>query len=252
MLPSAAMQLAALARKADVEHKDILRLLETEPLVAASVLRIAQSPVYRRAEPLRTLHDAISRLGLRTLADVFLQAALATRIFRAPGLEKPLAELRRHSVATAHVARIVCRYRSIYDEYAFTCGLLHDVGAAAAMIALADEGRAGKRVHPAAMIPAVFEVHEECVELLAAAWKLPAELRLVLAHHHYFVIDHHPHPLAAVVCVADAVADELGYAFAKDLKPAMADKARAALELGEPTMDLIRTEARAVLSQIVL
>ena len=133
-----------LARRPDVTFPMVAALLQKEPLLATQVLRIAQSPVYRRAEPVRSLEQAASLLGLRALADLFLQASLTARVFRAPAYEGTMNRLRDHAVATAITARLVCRETAFSDDYAFLCGLLHDVGTAACIIVLADSAARGK------------------------------------------------------------------------------------------------------------
>ena len=57
--------------------------------------------------------------------------------------------------ATAHLCRILCKYTSLEGEYAFLCGLLHDVGIAATLIAFADTGPRKRAPDLIAIWPAV-------------------------------------------------------------------------------------------------
>jgi len=123
-------------------------------------------------------------------------------------------ELRRHSVAVAHLSRLVGREAGVTDQSAFICGLLHDVGIAASLIALVETCPAGEKVPSFEEIwPAVSEVHQKAGGLLASTWNFPSEVTLVIECHHDFMISGNPHPLAAVVCLADWAASELGLGF---------------------------------------
>jgi HD-like signal output (HDOD) protein len=118
-----------------------------------------------------------------------------------------MERLRRHAVATAHLCRTVSRYTPIDGEIAFVAGLLHDVGIAGTLLALAD--RKKKRRGPPDLLsiwPAVDRVHAQAGEIMAKHWKLPADLRLALSAHHQVLLGGHPHPLAATVALADELA----------------------------------------------
>jgi HD-like signal output (HDOD) protein len=125
VLPSVAMELMRLTRQSQVRLPEVRQVLERDPLLAARVLQLAQSALYSGGVAIRSLDEAITRLGLRTLEELFLQTVLSMRVFRANGYEVPMANLMQHSLVTAHVARQACRLTSIPDEYAFLCGLLH-------------------------------------------------------------------------------------------------------------------------------
>lgn len=208
-LPAVAVELLQLSSKSDVSFRAVRKVMEQDPLVAGRVLLVAQSAAYS-ATPVRTLEDALVRIGLRTLADLFLDAAMNLRVFRAEGYEVPMRALARHSSAVAHVARHVARRTSIYDEYAFLCGLLHDVGAGAGMIALAERPGGSHNIPFEVAWPAVLDAHEVAVGHICRAWKLPPEIALVVENHHLCFVSKHTHPVSAVVHVADWITGELG------------------------------------------
>src|SRR5690606_13090971 len=166
---------------------------------------------------IESFDDAITRLGLKTLGDLFLREAMTARVFRAPGFQEPMEALRKHSIVVAELARDVCRRTGFPDEFAYMCGLLHDVGSAAAILVLADVGR-GETTPAFDEVSGVIQtVHEESSGVLARAWKLPEDIHLVLANHHEFYIDGRVHPLAAAVCLADGLAAQAGAGFGAEV-----------------------------------
>jgi HD-like signal output (HDOD) protein len=249
LLPAAALELIELSRKPDATIPEIVALVERDPFIAARVLRVAQSPRYVCSGAVPSLHHAAVRLGLDTMTNIFLEVATHMRVFRAPGYEAPMDRLRRHSVATANVARIVCRYTSIFDEYAFLCGLFHDVGIAASMIILADRKREAPRPF-AEEWRAIRPIHAHAARALCQTWKLPPDVAFVTGHHHSFEIGSHVHPVAAAVAVAEFVAGKLGYGFEDEVANEIPIAAMRAIDLGENALAAIASEAKAKLGDL--
>src|SRR5579859_2390333 len=140
-LPATAAELLELSRHADVEFAQVVSLLERDSVVATQVLRKAQSAFYAGRQPVRSLHEAIVRLGLSTLRDMFMEVVFKNNVFCAPGYDEPMRHLQRHSTAVAHIARKVCERtgHAPHAQHAFLCGLLHDIGKAMCMIVLAEQ-----------------------------------------------------------------------------------------------------------------
>ncbi len=143
ILPKIALDLFELSRRLDVTIPAIVHLLEQDPILAASVLRLAQSAAFSVALPVQSLQEALVRLGLETVRDLSFQVAVSARVFRAPGYDEPMDKLMQHSTAVAHVSRIVSKRTELFGEYAFLCGLLHDAGIAASLVVLANVPRGG-------------------------------------------------------------------------------------------------------------
>jgi HD-like signal output (HDOD) protein len=254
LLPAIAVELLTLTRRSDVSLGEVRLLLERDPLLAAKVLQLAQSAMYSHGAPLHSLDAAISRLGLRTLGDLFLQTVLQTRVFRAPGYEQPMAALMRHSTLTGHIARLACRMTALSDDYAFMCGLLHDVGMAAGLLILAERPARGATGSAAPSFEevavALQVVHEEASAVLADAWRLNPDVRLVLGSHHHFRIGGRVHPLAAAVCVADWVAQKAGATFAGESDESQAREAAKSLDFTSAALDGLLEQARILLPQL--
>lgn len=250
LLPAAAIELIELSRKPDVTVPEVVKLVERDPFIAGRVLQVAQSARYCSAGGVPSLQHAAVRLGLDTMTNIFLEVATHMRVFRAPGYEEPMAKLRRHSVATANIARIVCRYTSIYDDYAFLCGLLHDVGIAACMIVLG-EARVPARGSFALEWPAVRRLHAEASRLICEIWRLPADVAFAVAHHHDTEDSRVVHPVASAIAVAEGIAGQLGFGFENEATPAPPPRAVKSLGLTESTLGSITAESKGRLSQLV-
>jgi putative nucleotidyltransferase with HDIG domain len=236
-----------LARDPNVAFDKIKRLVEAEPMLAGKVLTTAQSAYYSRGTAMTSLEDAMARLGLRTLADLFLQAAMSARVFRAPGFERPMEVLRKHSVVTATMARSVCRQTGFPDEYAYMCGLLHDVGMAACILLVADVPRGEPLPVFGLVAPSIELVHAEASGVVVRAWQLPTDVQLVVEHHQQFLIGGRAHPLAAAICLADWLAAGAGAsAGGEACSDAVAKSTLEVLRLSESQFQRLVDEAKVV------
>lgn len=209
MLPGVAMEIMQLAQQPSVQFEEVVAVLEKDPVLAARVLSISQSAFYAPRSPIRSLTQAAVRLGLKTLRDLVLEASLHLKVFRVPGYEKPMERLARHSTATAHVVRTVCRRSMVDAEYAFLCGLLHDVGFSACLLALTED-RHWREVPFDELAPVLDEVHEEASGLLAAQWKLSEQIRQVVGSHHAVTVDGTVRQVNAALVIAEQLAWEAG------------------------------------------
>ncbi len=211
MLPVVATELMQVSARADADVGQIVHLLEQDTMLAGRVLKLCNSPLYGAVEPIRSLKTAVVRMGLAELRDVVMEAAISFRVFKTTGYSEAVDRVRVHSMAVAHLSRAIARFTSFEAEYAFLCGLLHDVGLSVALVALGDAPR-GERLHPVVDLwPALFALHETVGGSVATVWKLPPEVAMVLRHHHSMKVGQVVHPMAAIVTLAESIACEHGY-----------------------------------------
>jgi HD-like signal output (HDOD) protein len=138
LLPAVTVELMALAGRPEVEVDEVVKLLEKDTLLAGRVLQIARSPLAAPAMELRSLKAAIVRLGLNAIRTIVMEVSMSTRVFKAPVYADALAHIPVHSKAVAYLARLVARQTFIDPEFAFLCGLLHDVGLSVSLVTMAD------------------------------------------------------------------------------------------------------------------
>ncbi len=257
-LPAVAVELMRLAQDPNTDFAKVAKLLEKDGVLAGQILKIAQSPMYAGRIPATSINQALSRLGLTTLRDIVMQVAMNARIFRAKPYQRTMESLKRHSAAVAHICKIISRYTSLEGEYAFLCGLMHDVGIAGALIALVES--TDRRKKPPSLEdawPAVDAVHEEASQIMVKQWDLPPDIAYTVGAHHTVLIQGYPHPMAATVRLADEIADGLQFSLDSGAgisnNPIQAFTMAQVLEtlrLTEKQVDLIKEDAVKKLSEI--
>jgi HD-like signal output (HDOD) protein len=232
MLPAVAIEMMRLAQLPDVKFEEVVALLQKDPVLAAKVLSIANSATYTSRSPITTLQQASVRLGLKTMRDLVLEASLHLKVFRAPGYQPAMTRLGRHSTAVAHVTRAVCRRTNVEAEYAFLCGLLHDVGFAASLLAISSDPTWRKSSFEV-LKSVLDEVHEEASGLLTRIWKLPEGIQRMVATHH----DPAPGGKTELVNATLIVAEQLVWEAGAGMEPPPPDAAAMSMETPEAPID---------------
>jgi putative nucleotidyltransferase with HDIG domain len=215
VLPSRATAALALVRDPDADTDRLCRILRTDVGLVARILRAANSIVYGRRAPARTLQDAVLTLGLHKTCDL-LVAAAARQMFRAAG---PHArDLWHHALATALAAEeLARRTRRADPATAFLPGLFHDVGRIAFL--LADPASydviaslAAAEPDPAAALEREWYAfdHAEAGASLAAEWGLVPESCEAIRWHHRPADATEDGGLALLVRAADELAYRVG------------------------------------------
>jgi HD-like signal output (HDOD) protein len=110
---------------------EIEKLIESDPALAAEVLRAANSPFFCGLSPVRTIRTAIVRLGTQQMRRlVILVTERAKYKALHPGLQGMLYELWKHASTTALASQWLSKRLRLtgIEEICFIGGLLHDIG----------------------------------------------------------------------------------------------------------------------------
>ena len=250
MLPAVALEVHALAHRSNSDIAKVIAILERDPLLAARVLKVASSAAFAASGTIASLREAVVRVGMRNLSEIAWEVAFDMRVFRSVKYGGLMEGVQRHSTACAHLTRLVASFTLVESELGFLCGLLHDVGMAAALIEF-DEPKAGAPVPADGLVGSVLQrCHVEASRMVARLWKLPEDVQAVVGQHHGGADLEAMSPLTATLIVADDLANELGAGVELlgsnlDLTEARAlEHARKLLTLDDTRMAALRAEAR--------
>lgn len=119
---------------ADVISKNI----QSDPVIAAKVLRLANSVRYGAGRKVASLDSAVVLLGTSTLKTLVIASGVTGSFNKIPGLDA--REFWRNSFMVANIAKLIAKNASNQDpEVAFTCGMLHNIGIALMYFGFSDE-----------------------------------------------------------------------------------------------------------------
>ena len=129
-IPQNVHSLRDLIRNPDVDYKALARLIRKDPALTLEVLRMANSPVYRRSQRIETCEVAVGLIGLRGLRGI-LDSFGARKALEGHYPSHILDHLWEHSARVAELAAAIGRQLGFPEaaiEAAYVGGLLHDVG----------------------------------------------------------------------------------------------------------------------------
>jgi HD-like signal output (HDOD) protein len=207
-LPSVALELMSLSNRDDSTIDRIVRLLEQDEMLAGGVMRLIGSPLYAGRSRIRTLKEAVVRLGVRTVRDLVFETALHQGVFSLAEYSETIEQIRRHSTVTAYIARIVCRHAKVDEEHAFLCGLLHDIGFAGLLFAVSNIE--SEDSPPLIQLwGEIDQLHERASRIVTELWQLPPEIQEVVGHHHHLHTGETSR-VAAAIHIADRLSERFG------------------------------------------
>ncbi len=181
-LPQVASQIISMVSDPRAEISKLASLIHQDQALAATVLRIANCPLYMPRMPIVSLQQAITWLGLNLMQEIAMAASLRNGVFQAKGHEAEVLALWRSSFATATFAKEIARLRRQNVEMAHLCGLLASIGKPALLHALVRlEEELHVRLEPDTVAALQREFHVQVGNLIAVQWKLPDQVRSVIA-----------------------------------------------------------------------
>ncbi len=200
---------------ADCSFVRIAEDIAEDQVMAATVLRMANSPLYRGQEKFTALLPAVTRLGVKSLRALMMQHALraATRVHRE--VDRELAEtVWRRSLAGAVVMRNLARFTTVEQEDAFMMGLLHDIGNVVVLrVVSGQETMMRDLIDLESFEYLCYECQQEFGELIATEWKLPSKLQSLIADHHDYPAPDDPLRTERLqLILTDMILEMIGYA----------------------------------------
>lgn len=208
----------ALANNPDATLADMAALIRRDGVLAAGLLKVANSVVYRGSSDVTDVQQAVMRIGLRGCANILAAAGVKNIYAKMPPRVRVACEnVLRHSLFVGGLATAVARSLRLSlggDEY--TAGLLHDIGRVVMCVHAPD---LYAEVCTSAYDAAPNALHMEreafgtdhCAAgvLFAVKNNLPTRIGRAIQHHHDPVNEGEFRQLTAVVALADAIANHL-------------------------------------------
>ncbi|MDD2925046.1 HDOD domain-containing protein, partial [Rhodoferax sp.] len=191
--PQLLVQLQNELNRPDPDPQAIAAIAEEDVAMTAALLRIANSPLYARREPVSSVAQAVSMLGVKPTASVLTGFLLRHAIRIDPSLIEHFWESStRRSLAMAHIAR---QMYGVDVEVAKTCGLFFHVGIPVMLQGL--RGYSGTLVEAMARQDRTFIQTENAAHrtdhavvgaIVARTWRLPQVIAHAVRLHHDFSV----------------------------------------------------------------
>lgn len=186
-------QILKLTSNPRVSADSVVRTIKLDHAVALKIMKLANSSVFARGEPVSSVQRAVTRLGMEQVRQVVMNIGVMESFANASlpeGLSLP--GFWEHAMAVGLIAAELAVETKAFDaETAFTLGLLHDVGRLVLAEQLPEKYAEVMAVAEASGLPLhdvekrmLLDDHAEVIERLLRGWGMPRDLAEPIVLHH--------------------------------------------------------------------
>jgi HD-like signal output (HDOD) protein len=216
MPPAQALRVMQLAGDPEVTVTMLAAVVSKDPVLATRVLGLANSAMFGGAMTLRSVQDAVVRLGVVAVRNVVVAAALHAQVASPDIYGAEGGRFTAHAVGTAYLARLMAHEQDADVDEAFLSGLVHDIGKLVIMKTAHAYQRTGDAVIPQDdLASALAQYHAPCGALALQYWHIPTEILDVVRHHHDYSLAADPRR-AAVCYAANRLSHRYGFGCAAE------------------------------------
>lgn len=217
-LPAAATRALAIVNDPKCSVRDFSRVIEADPALATSLLKLVNSSYYAANTKISNLTMAITRLGLRETQNLILAVSVRS-VFRWMPKDQHEARDRlwRHSGLTGVLCRQTNEKLGLgFSGEEFAAGLAHDLGRIMLAVGYPDVfQKIGQKkiINEDLLIEEERRLlgftHADLGAWLTSMWQLPPELTEAIQYHHNPSDAPQHQVLAAIVNIAESMANHM-------------------------------------------
>jgi putative nucleotidyltransferase with HDIG domain len=246
------MDLIKSFESSDVNIAALAEKVSQDQALAAKTLRLANSSFYGLSRKVTTIQQAIIILGFDSVRALISAASIVESFSGGRGAGDSFHIFWRHAIGTALCSKHIAHIAGLNQNYAFICGLVHDIGKLVLTTRFPDQYREAMKyrdqhdIHGIDAEKAVLGItHAVAGRLLAESWKFPVLMQNAIANHH------EPGQadlgdLPCVVHVANAVVHALNLVDESNgLVPEISEKAWKSLNISEADLRRVLHETES-------
>lgn len=224
--PRSVKRILALTRDVNCSPKDLVRVIDKDPVITVKVLRVVNSAYYSLAKQITSIDHAVVFLGFNTIKNLALSIAAIGMLPATPEAGFDGQQYLLHSLATAGIAKQLGQRLADADPHdCFIAGLLHDFGKVVIAQFMPQEFRKAREAslwHETSLHQALRDVigvdHAAIGAMLAEKWRFAPNLIETIAHQHE--PDLLDTGMVASVFAANQISQQLGFDFGGSPVPA--------------------------------
>lgn len=179
-LPEVALKIKEAVSDPTVTPEMLVRILEADPVVAARLIQVANSPIKRGVSPVQSIRAAVIRLGYTTTRDLVICLAVK-QLFTAksPILMERMKKLYEHSTEVAAIAYILAKKTTHLEaDELLLAGLVHDIGVIPILAYIDQTGLVIENIEQVEEI--VIDLRTVVGSMVISSWSLSPELITVI------------------------------------------------------------------------
>ena len=189
-LPGSVMRISELLQDVNVSQHKITEAISYDPMLAARILRLANSPIYAFQQNVTSLSTAVTALGNKPIYEMLLMGMVADSFGHEIRNSAIGRDIWLHALAVGFASRELCALLGMRGtEEAFSCGLLHDIGSlllykanALLYIEIFNKNQRDN-LSPLEKVAFGFD-HAQVGAVAANRWNLSDPVCMTILHHH--------------------------------------------------------------------
>ncbi|NOQ16048.1 MAG: HDOD domain-containing protein [Methyloprofundus sp.] len=192
--PKSVHKLMQLTANEDAATRDIVALIESDPVMTVKILKVINSAFYSLPQKITSIQRALVHIGVNTIKNLALSIAAIGVINSQNRAGFDINQFLEHSLATAVISKKLAERMQVplqeSSDY-FVAGLLHDFGKIVFAQFMPDEFKQAleqSRVQQVDLhiteLKYIGISHAHAGRMLAKNWELPASLANAIDLHH--------------------------------------------------------------------
>ena len=203
-LPDMAIKVQQMMDDMDIPASSIVTLVSGDPVIAAQLIKTANSAAHAEKSKVDSVAAAISRLGYRALRNLILNITMA-RLAKAeqPEIKKVLTDFWEHSRDVAAISHMLAKNHShLNADQAMLAGLVHDIGTLPLCIFV---DKMHTNFDNGLLDELILQFRSHIGEKLLRNWNFPEEIVEVIPEHENLQrnLENQPASYADIVTVAN-------------------------------------------------
>lgn len=192
VLPKVVDELLRLLDADDPDMREVIAKINRDPVIAAKVLRQANTAHYGSTRQIKTLDEAVAIIGFARLVTLVIASGVTEAMTKVPGVDLP--KFWKHSFVTAAVARQIAlelnrvMLADYQPELVYLGGLLHSIGQLVMHLFFPNAGYVFEQASAATTMAERKNVerthlgvdHCQIGQELTRRWLLPIEIQLMV------------------------------------------------------------------------
>ena len=130
-LPEAALKIRQAINNPDVGSNEIIQIVQSDPVLSARLVKVANSPLYGTWREIKTVRDAVRRLGLDTTKNLSFSLSVKQLFSARTSMVKDyIHRIYTDSISIAAIAYVITQNQALHldPEQALLGGLIQNLG----------------------------------------------------------------------------------------------------------------------------
>ena len=238
--PKSVQKILELTRDVNCSPKDLVQVIDKDPVVTVKVLRVVNSAYYSLPKQITSINHAVVYLGFNTIKNLALSIAAIGMLPADNEAGFDGQQYLLHSLATAGIAKQLALRVGADPMDCFIAGLLHDFGKVVFAQFMPNEFRQALELSQCNESPLHLALrtvigvdHAAVGAMLVEKWRFPADLIETVGHQYGPEL--RDTPMIACVFAANQISKKLAFGFGgnpyiEELPPQVAQRLGGTLD----------------------